>query len=946
MKYILFTLIFSIFSLCAKNLQPLTHEEVKHFRVLNAQVIRAAKGASGYDAIGIFALCKQELEAQNSACICPLSGSRVEYFSRLSAAVSLGIGFDAGIINKPMNSTEAGVFKGMAKALGNQLQRAAAFVTLADVSSGFERTHLQGFDNAIKTGTMKGPHTIDLGQVAAEKANAPLRAKLAREYADLPRVNTYDQLFEVALLARVISSNPAYVYALQTFLNDTDLLMRPRISLVAKQFLGLLPSITFDAITPENLIICLGVLRNKYDQVPELFGALQLSSTYARERRTVFNTDTVIVLLDKLSKMRGRVLDALNSTADIFPRLNPLQLPDFAGYVASETNPARKLEFSGALLRALGADDYDQTIQAIKSLCSAQNLFKSVNVHFLSRFTTKAIEMVKNANPAEKQSIVAALQKFIVGYKILDVLFKHLPSGYFDPAEMLETQMKQFVGILRFSEGLTTPAKKQFKDNLSLLLSAPDEVDDEEGNPMPVDDRLAGDRLLRIKLVAALSRPTISRFPDALVTVINRIVESPNVRGFSVTSSKLNAIEALLSLGQDPTDVADMIMQVYSLPEESTGLEPVARLAERIYDRIIFNMSDFIDPAFREHSHLNFAIAQLNYPPRDQDTHLDEYITHQHEVLANAADDRRARLVAQGMQIAESAEVGQRVELRTTGCMAVHRIGTLICPPLERALDYILRGRRLVTTADAGATLNRWIHVYGSTAARAKELEDISSAKLRYEAIFTKAYRDDYPYRADFDRILPKVVTYFGGKSKEKIDEWLVNSLGEASQAYDGSSLVGALSCDKGIWERLLLGLKHQDQREFDDILAIIDLGDLVTNSFNTMQVLRSSGVNELGKKVIASRLWELWERKTPRTGAEAVRVWEEAIDEMSRITRTEVDVLLTASRYIGDARAPLQENFRQHVTGTVDRIKQGWKAGISGLFADFQRIKASRVKN
>ena len=183
MKYILFTLIFSIFSLCAKNLQPLTHEEVKHFRVLNAQAIRAAKGASGYDAIGIFALCKQELEAQNSACICPLSGSRVEYFSRLSAAVSLGIGFDAGIINKPMNSTEAGVFKGMAKALGNQLQRAAAFVTLADVSSGFERTHLQGFDNAIKTGTMKGPHTIDLGQVAAEKANAPLRAKLAREYA-------------------------------------------------------------------------------------------------------------------------------------------------------------------------------------------------------------------------------------------------------------------------------------------------------------------------------------------------------------------------------------------------------------------------------------------------------------------------------------------------------------------------------------------------------------------------------------------------------------------------------------------------------------------------------------------------------------------------------------------------------------------------------------------
>ena len=388
-------------------------------------------------------------------------------------------------------------------------------------------------------------------------------------------------------------------------------------------------------------------------------------------------------------------------------------------------------------------------------------------------------------------------------------------------------------------------------------------------------------------------------------------------------------------------------MQVYQLSEEFVGREPVARLAERVYDRIFFN--DALPADFRNHSHLNFAVARLNYPAAEQNAMLEEYVYNHRVVLE---ESRREQARRAGVQIAEVADAGRRVELRTVGCMAVHRIGALICNPLENALNAVLIARGLIPAGvpAAQATLARWIEEYGtidridrSAAAIAHEEEDITNAKVRYRAVLAKALNPGYAYRADFDRILSKVVSYIGVKDKQERDAWLVNSLGEASQAYEGTSVAGNLSCDKGIWERLLLGLKNQTQREFDNILAVIDLGDLVTNSFNTMQVLRSPGMDGRGVMVQASKLWDLWERARPATAPVAVRIWTEAINQMRAATTAEVMELLRSSRYLGDAEAPLRQNFLEHTNNTADRIIRDWRDGIEGLFAQYQRIRAGR---
>ena len=1025
MRNILIASIFSIFSLYAKNLPPLTHEEVKHFRVLNAQTIRASKGPSTYDAIGIFALCRQEFEARNTGCICPL-GDRLEYFSRLSAAVSLGIGFDAGIIRTPMNPAEAGIFKGMAKALGNQLQRAAAFVTLADLSRGFERTHLQGFDNALKTGTLRGPHAIDLTGVAAEKANAPLKARLARDYADLPRINNYSEPFEVALLTKAIGANPAYNDVLQRFLSDTVLGDRLPVCLAAKHFIGFLPSIVDDLISAENLRVCLDVFRNtpEYERVLELFGALQLAKQHSQERGIVFDSSTVSALLPKLRRMRGNLITQLSYVAQQFPRLSTSHFPDFSGFVAEESDQARKEAISSAILLTLAIDPSDESINSIKRVFSTQNLVKGIKTHHLVRFVMKSVEMVKRAEEAEKAKIVAALQR-CAGYRLLELF----PEEYVNPAKMLEMQLDQFVGIFRFVTTLPESGREQFRTNLTLLLEAPEGDEDED----PIPDPFAADRELRIRLIACLARPSISRFPDSLVAVINRMANthggqpSLEVFDFSMSESKLNAIEALLSLGQEPGDVALLIEQMFAFSDEAAGLEPVANLAERMYDGIIFN--EALPPEFRnDHSHLNFALTLLGLPSVEQDEQLRQYIRDYERVLERSRQRRAERLREQGLQIAVAVDAHQRADLRYVGCMAVHRVGALLCGPIERALESILVEKRLLppnvadaykllaswsknnqdleralgprmlpfdvthnvhstlnvmmanhgeitedlfrqrvmpspvrdavrllaTRIQAGqaslpavyATLETWINAFGSSPETAED----AAAKVRIRAVLAKAQRDAYTRKAEFSGTLPKVIDYIRGKSKAERDAWLVNSFGEASQAYDTTSVDAALSCDKGIWERLLLGLKHQDQPQFDNLLSVIDLGDLTTSSFNTMQRLQSPGVNDRGARIEASALWKLWDEALPPLCAaaqsvQAVDLWKLAIDEMRGSQSVTVTRLLEASRQFLDPATytALNDNFTQHVNSTADRIKAGWEPAIRGLYTSYLDIKAGR---
>ncbi len=1026
MRNILFMLMFSFFSLYARNIKPLTHEEVKQFRVLNAPSIHVSKGPSIYDAIGIFALCKQEFETRNTGCICPME-DRIEYFSRLSAAVSLGIGFDAGIINTPMNQAEASMFRGMAKSLGDQLQGAVAFVTLADASRSFERTHLQEFDNALKTGTLRGQHTIDLAGVAAEKSNAPLKAKLAREYADLPRVNNYSQDFEVALLTKVIGANPTHADMLNGFLRDTTLDNRLHVCLAAKRFVGLLPNITDDLISTENLRICLEVFRNtpSDERLLELFGALRLAKQHSQERGIVFDSSTVSTLLPKLHRMRGNLITQLSYVAQQFPRLSSSHFPDFSGFVAGEADQARKEAISSAILLSLAIDPSDESINSIKRIFMTQNLIRSIKTSHLVRFVMKSVEMVKRAEEAEKTKIIASLQR-CAAYKLLELF----PRDLVEPARMLEAQLDQFVGIFRFVATLPESGKDKFKNNLSLLLEAPESDDDDDHVPDP----FTLDREQRIGLIACLARPSISQFPDSLVVVINRMANiqddgqpSLDAWDFTMSESKLNAIEALLTLGQEPSDVALLIEQMYSFSDEAAGLEPVASLAERMYDRIIFN--DNLPSEFRDnHSHLNFALTLLGLPSTEQDEQLRQYIRDYERVLERSRQRRVELMREQGLQIAVAVDANQRVELRHVGCMAVHRVGALLCGPLERALESVLvekgalpsnvaeaykllaswsknnpgleralaprmlpfdvthnvhsilnammanRGEitedlvrqgiiphdvrdavaTLTARIQAGQaslqapriTLGTWINGYGSSPETAED----AAAKVRIRAVLAKAQSDAYTRKAEFSGTLPKVIDYIKDKSKAERDAWLVNSFGEASQAYDANSVDGGLSCDKGIWERLLLGLKYQTQPQFDNLLAVIDLGDLTTNSFNTMQRLQSPGINDRGARIEASALWKLWDEARPpllvaAQAVQAVDLWKLAIDRMRGSEAATVTRLLEASRTFLDraTHTALLDNFTQHVNSTADRIKSGWEAAIRNLYTNYLDIKAGR---
>lgn len=123
----LYIAIFAIFYFhAATQIVPLDHQAVKHFRVMNASLIKESKGESQWDAIGIFRLCQDELRGINTGAICPQT-NRIAFFGSLGIAVGLGIGFDKGIINVPMTPQEADIFKGMAHNLGRKLSAESQF---------------------------------------------------------------------------------------------------------------------------------------------------------------------------------------------------------------------------------------------------------------------------------------------------------------------------------------------------------------------------------------------------------------------------------------------------------------------------------------------------------------------------------------------------------------------------------------------------------------------------------------------------------------------------------------------------------------------------------------------------------------------------------------------------------------------------------------------------
>lgn len=404
----------------------------------------------------------------------------------------------------------------------------------------------------------------------------------------------------------------------------------------------------------------------------------------------------------------------------------------------------------------------------------------------------------------------------------------------------------------------------------------------------------------------------------------------------------------LLSLGQQTYQIVDIVMQVFQLPDAHAGLEPVANLVDRFINRVLLN--DRLPNAFRyEHSHLDFVLTLLNSPVYVQTDAIAQYTANSHRVMEQA---RLAReLEARGGQPAAvvfNAGLNAGNRHVSAGCMAVHYVSALVCEPLERALDEVNGMKAIPTVADAKATLVQWIREFGADPTRvltAAEAQDVAANKVRFEAVYEKAISQYNSYADMFNQYLPKVVAYIGKKGKKNRDTWLINSLGEASQAYDRGSVQDNISCDKGIAERLVLGLKYQDEPKFDNILGIIDLGDMVTGNFNTMQVLRSPGVNERGKRVEASELWKLWDRVKPKSPKEALRVWGEAIDEMQRITLVSVfDLLGKSARFLVDAHGRLLENYEAHVNGTVARIKRDWNASITDLFTRYQGIKASQV--
>ncbi len=461
-----------------------------------------------------------------------------------------------------------------------------------------------------------------------------------------------------------------------------------------------------------------------------------------------------------------------------------------------------------------------------------------------------------------------------------------------------------------------------------------------------VDDPFSADRDARFSLITGLASLRISA--AAKVGIINRIHDLNNVRGFTINDGKLNAVDMLSALGQQTDQIVEIVMQVFQLPDANAGIEPVANLVDRFIDRVLLN--DRLPNAFRyEHSHLDFALTLLNSPEDVQTDAIAQYIAYPYSIMDQA---RLAReLIARGGQpaaVVVNAGLNAGNRHVSAGCMAVHYVSALVCAPLERALDDVNGMTTIPTVAAAKATLVQWISDFGADSARVltlAEVQDVAATKVRFDAVYAKAISPDNNYAYMFNQYLPKVVAYIGKKSKKNRDTWLINSLGEASQAYDRGSVVGNLSCDKGIAERLVLGLKYQDESKFDNILGIIDLGDMVTGNFNTMQVLRSPGVNERGKRVEASQLWNLWEGKKPQSAHDAVGMWGQAIDDMERRTMDSVlDLLRKSFRFLTDAYQLLLDNYEAHVTGTVTRIKRDWRDGITGLFTRYQDIKAGRV--
>ncbi len=176
--------------------------------------IKAAKGASQYDAVGIWQICRDEMATPGSSgALCP-SADRIGFFGSLGLAVSLGIGFKNGIINKAMSPSEANVCRGMAKNLGDRL-KAGVMVDfdMANPSTPYEVTHMRNLAIAVNSGNKAGPYDFDLFGVDAVR-NDDSREETYVEYEDLREVEDYQNLREIGILEKVIMKGGNYSDAL------------------------------------------------------------------------------------------------------------------------------------------------------------------------------------------------------------------------------------------------------------------------------------------------------------------------------------------------------------------------------------------------------------------------------------------------------------------------------------------------------------------------------------------------------------------------------------------------------------------------------------------------------------------------------------------------------------------------------------------------------------
>ncbi len=213
----LYIAIFTIFSLyAATEMVPLDHRGVKNFRVMNAELIKAAKGGSQWDAVGIFQLCQEELRGENTGAICPQT-DRIAFFGSLGIAVGLGIGFDQGVVSVPMTPSEADIFKGMAHNLGRNLRPESQFdvTSCANPTKVYEQQHLRGFTAEVNNGVtdpsaVVRQYTVDLFGLNEVK-NDPEKASIAAEYNALLRLRNYIDPAYPTLLNKVKNSNRNYL---------------------------------------------------------------------------------------------------------------------------------------------------------------------------------------------------------------------------------------------------------------------------------------------------------------------------------------------------------------------------------------------------------------------------------------------------------------------------------------------------------------------------------------------------------------------------------------------------------------------------------------------------------------------------------------------------------------------------------------------------------------